>query len=729
MRKYCGIIRMLICSFTRKSVWLILLSLGLLGALSFYWFASESEPYFALHMTTYFQAMLTLIFAMMGIELGREQRREHILDMVAVYSRRSAVFLWSQVLAIGFIDFIVTLLFATGCIVRLLMDNAPVLWIGQTMAYIILLYFLPCWILGVSGLFIAQRIKGRSVYFIAIALWIVTSSLNTGLFQYIKAMSIYSGGNILNIFNMGIINFNNLINVVTRAPLELPRWIARIGILSLLAGFFVTDGSRQLASTRLQKKRNGLALISVFICGIAFFAFCFQRYSVFFTRFADPNDVTMYTWSKSDLYKPGESVSLADYPSEKNIMLIHTDIDLDCTTQGIKAKVTMKAITNTQINVQSFTLYSDLIVDNVLVDGEKADFERSYDGLLVHIPGGKKANDPVTFTFCYHGYSLPIFPANETNMQLNRAFPLIPWPGINKTTIYDNYFYYNESEDFFIANWQRRDSVTYTLRYYGPGNLYTNLEAQGNHLYTGTSSNGVSLYSGMVHYKYRDVDVYVPAGLYQSARWAADAVLDAYDPLFDICKRMGTKQMPEKPISIIFIQMNYPLQELYSWGDEWEIRLLSSSSITAFTRKKYADSIEKYQASAEVAQMAAKYILSPCTGYPIDVSHSSTRNYAAWLSMYLTADSLDEGNWKSSTDMLKEDNTGKGNEFINGIAVPEIPLTHEEESWVNEILDRMRQGQNFDKPFAALYQELLQQKNITASDIVSQLYHNQGDQK
>lgn len=727
MRKYICIIIILVRFFTRKAVWMILLSLGLFGALCYYWIASRSEPYFAVHMTTYFQAMLTMIFALMGVELGREQRRENILDMAAAYSKGSTLLLWGQVLAIGFIDLIVTILFVAGCMIRMFMDNAPILWVGHTLAYIALLYFLPCWILGVSGLFISQRIKGRSVYLVAIALWIFTSSLNNGLLQYIKAMGAYSGGSILNIFNMGIINFNDLTNIVTRAPLEFPRWIARIGILAILTSLFLTDGSRQFASTRLQKKRRWLALVSVIVCGIAFFAFCFQRYSVFFTRFADPEDVTKYTLSKSDAYKPGESVSLADYPSEKNITLIHTDIDLDCTAQGIKAKVTMDAIANSQINCQAFTLYSDLIVDEVLVDGEKVDFERSHDGILVHISGGKKANDPMTFTFCYHGYSLPIFPANETNVQLNRAFPWLPWPGLKKTTSYDNYYDYKESEDFFISNWQRGDAVMYTLQYRGPGNLYTNLEAQGNYLYAGTSNNGVSLYSGMVHYKYRDVDVYVPAGLYQSARWAADAVLDAYDPLLDVCKRMGAIRTPEKPKSIVLMRMNYPLQELYSWGDAWEIRQRSSTSNTVYTRKKYADSIEKYQASEKVAQMAAVYILSPCTGYPIDVSHCSTINYTAWLSMYLSAGLLDEDELKSSRDMLKEEHTGKGRDFINGILTPETPLTPEEESWVDEILNRMEAGENFDKPFAALYQELLQQKNITASDIVSQLYHNQGE--
>lgn len=112
----------------------------------------------------------------------------------------------------------------------------------------------------------------------------------------------------------------------------------------------------------------------------------------------------------------------------------------------------METITDSHINDQSFTLFSDLVVDRVLVDGEDADFKRNHDGLLVYLSGSREANVPVTFTFCYHGYSLPIFPANETTVQLNRAFPWIPWPGIKQTTSYGNYYNYNESEDFFIED-------------------------------------------------------------------------------------------------------------------------------------------------------------------------------------------------------------------------------------------------------------------------------------
>lgn len=461
--------------------------------------------------------------------------------------------------------------------------------------------------------------------------------------------------------------------------------------------------------------------------------FFYRNNSVFFARFADPQDVEEYVRSKQSEYLPGTPISLADFPTQKNVTLTQTEIDLSTTPQGILAGVTMQATMNAEASGQAFTLYSDLVVDEVWVDKEKADFQRSHDGLMVHFPNTKKAGDQVVFTFQYHGYSLPNYPANETTVQLNRSFPWIPWPGIKTATRYVSN--YDLSEDFFIGDWQRGDEVEYTLRYQGPINLYTNLKGQGNNVYQGVSSSGVSLYSGMIHYRYRDVDVYVPANQYKWAYSTVDALLDAYDPLLDLCERMGTIRKPKKPRSIIIVQITMPVvsqlvfqQELYSWNDEWEIRQYSATaSMLVVTQKSYANSLIAYQ-TAVMAKIAVPYLLTPSTGYPTDVSPASTSKFATWLSIYLRAPGWDENEQKDYLDLLRDFYSGKGIEYIDNTIVPETPLTPEEENWTGEILDRMHAGENFDEPFRALYHRLLQGEKLTAGDIVFQLYrHHSGD--
>ncbi|MEA4831213.1 MAG: hypothetical protein VB118_01185 [Oscillospiraceae bacterium] len=735
MRKFLLIVRMYIQAFTRRKVWMSFLCFGVIFTLGCYLLVYDHEYLLALPQTCYGQIILTLVFMMMGIELIREQRREHLNDIMAAYSKTSGLIPWAQVLAIGFIDLLMMLVIMAGCYIRMVKDGAPALWIEQSLAYIALLYFLPCLISGVWGLLISQWNKGKSVYLPAVLVWVLTSSLfSTYLVDYTRSITYNSGGFFFNALNMGMNNFHISDNVSTGAPIELPRWIVRIGIAVLLIALFQCNNNRCFASTRRQKRNAGIITASVAVCGIAMMTFFYYNYSVFFTRFADPMDRDDYVYDKNYEYIPGESVSLVDYPSKKNITLVKTDIDLSCTTQGIKAEVTIEAVMDADADGQGFMLYSDFNVDDVKVDGKTAEFERSNDVLIVRFPNAKKAGYKVTFVFRYHGYSLPCFPANETTVQLNRSFPWIPWPGI-KTAIENNNFY-EPSEKFFIEDWQCGDEVHYTLRYKGPGNLYTNLEKQGNNLYKGSSDNGISLYSGMVHYNHRDVDIYVPAGLYQDAIDAVDGLLDAYDPLLELCERMETPIKPVKPRSIGVAKITTPFishftsrQELYTRNDEWEYRLYGDSIDIAYYRRDYANSLEAYQASKEVsAEYAVSYLTNPCVGYPIDVSYPSTSNFASWLSFYLLAPKLDDYNFKSKSDMLI--NFGCGNadmKYVDNKLVVETTLTNEEEGWISGILDRMRSKENFDETFKALYHRLLNKEAITASDIVSALYHHQGE--
>ncbi len=189
MRRYTGFILILLRSFYRRLVWVLLLALGIAGTLFFYWHVSATEPYFALHMTAYFQAVLSLTFTLMGLEMGREQQQVKIADFIFVYSRKTTFYSWAQVLTIGLLDLAMTILIAGGCLIRLLLSAAPALWIGQTMAYLLLLYFLPCWILGVLGLLLGSKSQSEGIYLLMIFVWLITSSLNTGLLRYASLMA------------------------------------------------------------------------------------------------------------------------------------------------------------------------------------------------------------------------------------------------------------------------------------------------------------------------------------------------------------------------------------------------------------------------------------------------------------------------------------------------------------------------------------------------------------
>ena len=738
MRRMVRVTFLLLLSTVRKIAWPALLIAGVLTVIVSYLRVYPGEPALAVHMTAYGQLLLTITFMMLGIHLKHEPRHVYMDDVIAAYSHDNGFLLRCQLLVLIVADFIVTFIIIGAIYFSTLMGGSAV-WTRQVIFHVILLYFFPCYALGVWGLLTAQWNAGRSVYLPAILGWVFTCSLAVDFYPYFDALGIESGRAFHSIFNMGVSNMRDIQGIVMTPPIERPWWVMRAVISIILTALLLGGNARRRAVVKAEKRRKTLIHCLIALFSVAVIVFLGMRYSVFFSRFADPAVRTEYTKAKANAYVPGKPVSLADYPGEKNIKIIKTDIILSCTSQGMQAQVQIEARMSKNAAGQSFTLYSDLAVDKVLVDGEIADFMRSNDGLMVYFSSGKALGQSVVFNFLYHGYSLPVFPANETTVQLNRSFPWFPWPGIKTATKYQNFFSFSESEDFFIENWQRGDDVEYTLRYNGPGNLYTNLVHQQDSIYKGSSSSGVSLYSGMAHEVIRGVDVFTPGSQNKTASWAVSSLLDSYAAIKDLSERMGTAGIPMQPKSIIVVEMAPPLvlsypapypNELYAWSNDWEIRQTSTSA-TINTRASYGGDLSSYQNSLYVrAWMPITYLLAPCSGYPIDVPHSSTINFSSWLSYYLGAREEMTAQEPADEEDIHHDfgivSTKDFYDFIEGVPVPGIPISAEEDRWKEAILHRMRSGENFDASFRCLYQRLLKEEMITPSEIITALYNNLG---
>ena len=104
MRKVLLLLQHQIKRIMRKTAWRILFALGLVATLGcfYYAFAVHADPIMMMSQTVFGQAILTLSFMMLGIELPREDRSEHINDMVAAYSAQPSLFPLINILIIIF---------------------------------------------------------------------------------------------------------------------------------------------------------------------------------------------------------------------------------------------------------------------------------------------------------------------------------------------------------------------------------------------------------------------------------------------------------------------------------------------------------------------------------------------------------------------------------------------------------------------------------------------------
>lgn len=703
----------------RKKSWVTLITVGITVTLVcfFYPFIVNEEPIAIMSQTVFGQAMLTLSFMMMGIELRKEDSQEHVDDLAATYLRHTGMQPWSQIMVIFILSISITLFLCSGCLVPLIMDEAPMEWIRQTMIQVVLAFCLPCLILGIWGMLVQLIIPGKNVYFPAIVVWVLTSSMTIyftePLSEHFTLWRLF-----FEAFSMGFNNYQMYQNIMTGMKNEFPRWIVRSICILLVAAGYILSYKRKCASSKKQligsRIRNGVAVVA----GVALLATVLVWYSEFFIEFADDTYTQEITYEKGLAYQAGESVSLTDWPTEKNITLKKTDIHMSCTTQGLRAEVLITASVDTEIANQTFTLFSDFIVDEVYVDGESVTFEQKNGGVIVNLPTIKQAGETVEFRFLYHGFSLPIYPVNESTVQLNRAFAWFPWPGL-KVASENEIEYYYLSELFYIADWQRGDTVEYTLEYDGPGYIYTNLQQVEANVYSGKSDNGVTLYSGMLTVEHQEIDVYYPASMYRYATVAAEAVATDYAIVYEFCEEWGAPIMPEAPDTVAIVQIRYPMwgyvlfrpNELYSWGNEWEIRMRNESS-SVLVGYSNEISFEEYASSdATLIQIAIPYLLNPCSGYPVDAPSSATHCFADLLAMSFFADEWDEFAMQSYMEQFKEAYFyDEGEEIYRDLQI---------------IFTQMMEGNQVIEQLKTIYNRLLQSEQITPEEIITILLSDQ----
>lgn len=727
MRKLFFAMRTQTRCLLRRRGWRVMGMVGILAALGCFGGAyGHMDAPGLMEQTVYGQVVLTLDFLMISIELRRESRKEHLDDLFAAYSPSAALFPCAQLLTVCLFAAGITLLLCAGFAAPMLLDGVHILWLRQVLLQTVLLYFLPCFFFGAVGLLISHLIPGKNVYLAAVALWLPTSSVAVYFMGDLARLSFSPGWRLFSEFvSMGLSDYRYGWNFVSGPPIEAPRWVVRSTLCLLAAALYVLCYQKDSLSHRRAVRHAKLGIGAAMLLGTAMLTVLCVRYQVFFTRFSDDSMTYHLTYEKCQEYEiSGEQAA------EKNITIQKTDISLSCTTQGLKAEVALTAKTDSLIEQQAFTLFSDLTVDEVLVDGVPAEWERVHDSLTVRFPAPKAADEVLCLTFRYHGYGLPVFPVNETTVQLGRTFPWLPWPGVrerSRTEIGS----YDQNEAFCVADWQQGDPVAYTLRYDGPGGLCTNLNNVGGGRYEGVSTDGVMLYSGMVHSRHGGIDVYVPPHLYKESGIFAEAVQSSRTLILDLCGRMDVSEQPEEPACVVVLRAQEPgLNELVPRGSWWEIHTTDGGSRATYYWKRAADENAFLTSARAMADIAVPYLLSPCAGYPKDIPWFSTQAFGKLLSFSFLAPEWDEERLadrvksfqESFLDWNEEWRRGVGEQF--GIAIPAVP--EDTARQLDEILRQMRAGECADLPLRTIYQRLLQGEAVLPAEMIRVLYEEMG---
>ena len=230
-------------------------------------------------------------------------------------------------------------------------------------------------------------------------------------------------------------------------------------------------------------------------------------------------------------------VDNTDIKYEDDLTVKAQDINMKAGLEGLSITTRMTVTADDTIGVQSFTLYRDFIVSQVLVDGQPASFRQSLDAVWVQFPHTLTRGTQAEITFTYAGKSSPLLEVNESTVQLYDQFPWLPWPGV----------YLERRWSFYLMPLEQvnHDTVEYTLSYQGPGGVYVNVPIQSDGSYHGESATGLMVYSGMMNIHYGDTTLYIPPALAARANEfmaLADSQTSSYNRTLDLISWLLTTQ-------------------------------------------------------------------------------------------------------------------------------------------------------------------------------------------
>jgi len=211
---------------------------------------------------------------------------------------------------------------------------------------------------------------------------------------------------------------------------------------------------------------------------------------------------------------------------------------------------------------------------------------------------------------------------------------------------------------------------------------------------------------------------------------AAEAVSDSYELLRVSCIEMDTQTVPQQPETVVMIQLREPViykcpQELYSWGTDWEVRCRNEASAVVSYRSGYNSDREAFLNSEELnVNLNLAYLLSPCTGFSAVAPRMSVSEFAELFGTYME---LNRG-YLQLYDTAVIRTKDRFERIIKELAETQKPSgedrTDELLEYLENILIRMSQKEDFSFAFKSIYHRLAVGEEVSLEEMIETIYIN-----
>jgi hypothetical protein len=591
--------------------WIISLLIFLFIPLQSYFAILEENPGGALTSSSYVVQCGIFIFLFFGKVIHHRERASISEELFNVLPSGYTAKIYAKLCTL--IIIIIAFFVISTCLMNLMyfIFSTPFLIIRKSASYIFLYWAVPFLIAGLLGVILNSFIKTKLIYVILVLIGIVIGPLNISFLEVFMSLLKIDLTSTLDFINLGQTDPYAPFDPVYGFPLEIYRWLQKLLIFCVLVIILLMQISFKEYGKYFNKV--GWFLIPpVFIMLICFYLNS-QDNQVIYTS-NEFNSVRKYDLN---YYKQAPHINNKD-ENENALSIESYNIDIK-SFRSLSVSVKIGIISLSNLDNIKFTLYHRLKVEKIL-DENNNSVGFKQDGDLLAINMKLSQDERKTLQIKYSGVSSPYFYANEQAIMLPSYFPWIPLYGYHPAMVL------NDSQ---LIRWPLNPDKTidYSIKYTGPGPLFTNLPKKSSNLWEGKTSHGVTLAAGMLKEKeISGTKIVYPVSLGNMLNYVPNYLAEITNISNEIRSDLNINETPQENNDHVFF-LSVPVESPFTSTPIWN---LGSHRIIGVNQMYNSNDFFKYDI---VPSVLDSLIRNPATTEQFEFKELFVRSYDYWYKL------------------------------------------------------------------------------------------------
>jgi hypothetical protein len=465
----------------------------------FYFHIRIGDAVGLVNKSQYSQMLSMFFFLTLGLHIVQIEETNGFRDVIEYANNEKSKFSMAKIVYVSVVPIVLYAVLVAFCFASFYIIHAPYEVYIYGCKMFALYFLLPGLICSYLGIIIGAQIKSRLKYFALLLVWMIVSPISTEATAYF--FEIFQTTNTYIRYLFSLINLGGRITLgntpiygFTFEPINAIAGILKLFILLVYTFLLLMiDGIFVNLRNRYRLILN-ISFLSVFLIA-ASTLHTHDIEKILLYGSSTENISTMYDKVyHSSIYSENElKENLIPLEYENRLIPKSYDIRLDTGLCGVEVTCSVKALVCNEKKSQKqvFTLYHDLRVKSVKLNGEELNYLQQLDYCIVDLPSNLQSDSNIILNFTYSGSTSPLYQATDGAVQLTGSFPWLPEIGV-RTPI--SHAAISGTKDFVLYSTEnQQSSIYYNLSFVTNLPIYTNLKNTGTNTWSGVSTTGVTI--------------------------------------------------------------------------------------------------------------------------------------------------------------------------------------------------------------------------------------------